>query len=81
MFYKYVIGYVRLSRDDKDCMDESNSIKNQKLLIQYFVEKNDEFKDSKIVFYVDDGYSGTSFNRPGFKQMMDYVQREDFAAL
>lgn len=81
MFYKYVIGYVRLSRDDKDCMDESNSIKNQKLLIQYFVEKNDEFKDSKIVFYVDDGYSGTSFNRPGFKQMMDYVQREDFCCI
>lgn len=53
MFYKYVIGYVRLSRDDKDCMDESNSIKNQKLLIQYFVEKNDEFKDSKIIFFVE----------------------------
>lgn len=81
MFYKYVIGYVRLSRDDKDRMDESNSIKNQKLLIQYFVEKNDEFKGSKIVFFADDGYSGTSFKRPGFQQMMDYVQREDFCCI
>ena len=56
--------YCRLSRDDG--MDgESNSIVNQKnLLLQKAKEKG--LTDTK--FYVDDGYTGTNFNRPGFQQ-------------
>ena len=34
----FVFAYLRLSRDDKEKMEESNSIKNQRLLIQHFVE-------------------------------------------
>ena len=55
--------YCRLSRDDgKDC--ESNSIENQKLMLaRYAKEKG--FENTR--FYVDDGYTGTNFNRPDFK--------------
>ena len=53
--------YPRLSRDDKEKMEESNSIKNQRLLIQHFVENQPEFAGAKFFFFVDDGYSGTTF--------------------
>ena len=62
--------YCRLSRDDgKDC--ESNSIENQKLMLaRYAKEKG--FDNTR--FYVDDGYTGTNFNRPDFKRMMEDVE-------
>ena len=51
MQYKYVIGYLRLSQDDEDKNDESNSIKNQRLLIQQFINGNEEFQGAKTVFF------------------------------
>ena len=59
-----------MSRDDG--MDgESNSIVNQKnLLLQKAKEKG--LTDTK--FYVDDGYTGTNFNRPGFQQMLSDIE-------
>ena len=55
MQYKYVFAYLRLSNDDDDKNDESNSITNQRLLIDYFVRNSDEFKDAEIIYFVDDG--------------------------
>ena len=71
MQYKYVFAYLRLSNDDDDKNDESNSITNQRLLINYFVRNSDEFKDAEIIYFIDDGYSGTNFKRPGFREMMN----------
>ncbi len=66
--------YLRLSLADadlgKDNKDESNSIETQRGLIRTFLERRPEF-DGKIIEYVDDGYSGTNFDRPGFKRMID----------
>ena len=75
MFYKYVLCYLRLSRDDEDRMDESNSIKNQRLLLRHFIEKKEEFRESQVIYFVDDGFSGTSFNRPDFIRMMEFVRK------
>lgn len=62
--------YCRLSVDD-DNEGESLSIENQKrLLTQYADEKG--FFNTR--FYVDDGISGTTFERDGFKKMMNDVQ-------
>lgn len=61
MRYKYVLLYLRLSQDDFDKEDESNSIQNQRLLLKCFVEQNEEFQDSEILIFVDDGYTGTNF--------------------
>lgn len=65
---KYIAGiYVRLSRDDERA-GESLSIENQKILVTKYVrEKGWEVKD----VYVDDGYSGTNFERPGVKRLLD----------
>lgn len=72
----FVFAYLRLSRDDKEKMEESNSIKNQRLLIQHFVENQPEFAGAKFFFFVDDGYSGTTFDRPEFKRMMGLITKE-----
>lgn len=58
--------YCRLSRDD-DNEGDSNSIQHQKQILEKYA------KDHNIEhyqFYIDDGYSGTNFNRPGFKKML-----------
>ena len=59
--------YLRLSRSDGD-QQESNSIKNQRALLNDYMGKHPELH--KFDEYVDDGYSGTNFERPDFKRMM-----------
>ena len=60
--------YLRLSREDGDKM-ESDSIRNQRELIREFLDKNKRMRVVKE--YVDDGYSGTNFNRPNFIKMVN----------
>ena len=66
--------YLRLSRSDgdlgEDNKDESNSIENQRLLLHSYVDAHEELL-GEITEYVDDGYTGTNFDRPGFKQMFE----------
>ena len=62
--------YCRLSRDD-NLDGDSNSIQNQKLILQKYADDNG-FPD--IRFFVDDGYSGANFNRPAFEEMMEEVE-------
>ena len=70
-----VAMYLRLSQDDekydKDFKAESNSISNQRLQIQDYIDKNEEMELAKE--YVDDGYSGINLERPAFKEMMEDV--------
>ncbi len=64
--------YVRLSKDDGDKL-ESNSITNQKDLINEYLKN---YKDIKVVTTkVDDGYSGVSFERPAFLEMMEEIKK------
>lgn len=62
--------YCRLSQDDM-LQGESNSITNQKAILKKYAEDNGF---SNTVFYVDDGVSGTTFERDGFKAMMADVE-------
>lgn len=62
--------YCRLSRDDN--MDsESNSITNQKKLLQK-AAKDKGYEET--IFFVDDGITGTTLNRPGFQQMLKAIE-------
>lgn len=58
--------YCRLSRDD-ELEGESNSITNQKSILSKYAKDNGL---TNTRFYVDDGYSGTNFNRPDFQRML-----------
>lgn len=60
--------YVRLSVDDGSGFSESMSIINQKKMISEWAKNQIDISIEN--FYVDDGYSGTNFERPAFKSMM-----------
>lgn len=62
--------YCRLSRDDEQ-LGESNSITNQKSILSKYAKENN-FQNIK--FFVDDGYSGTTFTRPAFMEMMELAE-------
>ncbi len=62
--------YCRLSNDD-DLQGESNSITNQKAILKKYADDNGL---GNTQFYVDDGFSGTNFNRPDFMRMMEDVK-------
>ena len=66
-YEKITALYERLSRDD-ELQGESNSIVNQKKILEEYAKKNHL---ENIVHFIDDGISGTQFDRPGFMAMMN----------
>ena len=71
-----VAVYIRLSQEDSDNGEEkreSNSITSQKALLNEFIDENDDL----IVYdtYIDDGYTGTDFNRPGFQRVLEDMKK------
>ncbi len=68
---EYVIAiYLRLSQEDEN-LGESESIANQRDLIHSFIKNEPDFSGCRIIEFVDDGYSGTNFNRPGVTEMLN----------
>ena len=65
--------YCRLSRDD-DTEGDSNSIQHQKQILEKYAA---DHNIGHYKFYVDDGFSGTNFNRPGFKEMLADIEAEN----
>ena len=69
--------YCRLSRDD-ELAGDSNSVINQRNILTRFAQERG-FKS--IQYFVDDGYSGANFNRPGWKQMIELVEADKVGVL
>ena len=68
---KYVAGlYCRLSKDDGNSV-ESMSIWSQKVMLKQYAESN---SIAIYDYYVDDGFSGTNFERPSFKKMITDIE-------
>ena len=64
-----VAAYLRLSKEEFSNEKESNSITNQKLIIDNHLKEHREYV--LVDYYIDDGYSGTNFNRPEFQRMLE----------
>lgn len=64
-------AYLRLSVDDGSGASESMSITNQKVQISEWIKDKVDINIEN--FYIDDGYSGTNFNRPAFKSLMNDI--------
>ena len=62
--------YCRLSRDD-ELQGESNSITNQKSILEKYAKENG-FRNTRV--FVDDGWSGTNFARPAFTEIMELAE-------
>jgi len=63
--------YLRLSRDDGD-KEESNSITGQRELLRDYIRNRPEFHEYAV--RIDDGFTGSNFERPDFKKMMEDVK-------
>lgn len=74
---KYTALYERLSHDD-ELMGESNSISNQKILLEEYAERN---MLSNTKHFTDDGISGTRFDRPGFQAMIEEIENGNISAV
>ncbi|MCF0125069.1 MAG: recombinase family protein [Clostridia bacterium] len=71
----FVALYIRLSQEDDDTGKdklESNSVTNQKALLNEFVKEQEDLKIYDT--YVDDGFTGTDFNRPAFQKLLKDVE-------
>ena len=62
--------YCRLSRDD-ELQGDSNSIVNQKAILSKYAKEN---RFANPTFFVDDGYSGTNFNRPSWSELLERIE-------
>ena len=68
------VMYLRLSKEDGEKV-ESNSISNQREIINSYVKRN---QITMVKEYVDDGYSGANFDRPNFKEMISDAYDKKF---
>ena len=69
--------YLRLSLEDDDLKDESNSITSQREILKDYISSREEFTGVKIREHIDDGYTGTNFNRPAFQKMIALVKKNE----
>lgn len=70
---KWIFGAYRRRSFDERNDGESNSVINQKKIIEdHLVDKSDIIV---YKYYVDDGYTGTDFNRPGYKEMLNDIKK------
>lgn len=69
--------YCRLSRDD-ELQGDSNSIVNQKAILSKYAKEN---HFSNTAFFLDDGYSGTNFNRPSWSELLERIENGEVATL
>lgn len=74
---KYTILYGRLSQDDGKAV-ESNSVTNQRLMLERYALDNG-FEN--VLFLADDGYTGTNFERPSWKQVEEMIKRGEVETL
>lgn len=71
--------YIRLSSEDADLKQsgklESNSIANQRNLLNAFISRTPDLAESHVVEFCDDGWSGKNFDRPAFQELMAQVRQ------
>lgn len=68
-----VAVYLRLSKEDNESI-ESNSIVNQRELAEQYISSKSDLE--LVDYYIDDGYSGTNFNRPGFERLLQDMKNK-----
>ena len=66
--------YLRLSLEDKDDRDESNSISSQRAMLFDYIRHHEALKGKEISEFCDDGYSGTSMDRPGIQRLLKEIR-------
>ena len=68
-----IAKYLRFSNDDGKTED-SESIKNQRDLLDFYISGKEDLQGCEVLEFFDDGYTGMNFQRPGFLSMMDAIK-------
>lgn len=80
-----IAKYIRLSSEDMDVdggqKEESVSVTAQRQLISAFISEHTEFNGLPVKEFVDDGFSGTNFDRPAFQRMMEEAKQGRFSII
>mgnify|MGYP001053704748 CR=1 FL=1 len=73
--------YIRLSSADEDVKygdkAESNSVINQRNLLDGYIRNHPEFSGCTVLEFLDDGHSGTNLNRPGMRALLEAARRRE----
>lgn len=72
-----IAGYCRLSVEDEDALNESSSIANQKRLIKKYISSDKELRGYEYCEFCDDGYSGTTMERPEMKKLLEQIKNNE----
>jgi len=75
-----IAKYLRFSVDDGKTGD-SESIKNQRDLLDQYISRQEDLQGCEVVEFFDDGYTGMNFNRPGFINMMDAIKAKKIGGI
>lgn len=67
--------YLRLSLEDADDKDESNSISSQRAMLHDYIRSSEELRGKEVFEFSDDGYSGTSMERPGMQALLKEIRQ------
>lgn len=84
MFERYVAKYLRISDDDEDIGGnklESDSIVNQRKVLEYYIEHHPELSKYPVMEFLDDGFSGVNFHRPGVQRLLKEVKENRIACI
>ena len=76
----YIAAYLRLSLDD-DGPGESNSIISQRQIVKDHISSMPDLAGMSVMEFVDDGYSGTNFDRPGVKRLLAAARRGEIRCI
>lgn len=80
----YIAKYLRISDDDGD-MDgsktESDSIGNQRKVLEYYIATHAELLGYPVMEFLDDGFSGVNFHRPGIQKLLNEVKENKVACI
>ncbi len=84
-FKKCLAFYIRLSAEDvevrKSSKNESNSVTNQRKLLQDYYDTHPELKEYDVIEFCDDGFTGTNFDRPRFMDLMEQARSGNVHAI
>lgn len=81
---RYLAKYLRISDDDEDLGEgkrESDSILNQRRVVEDYINSHEELSKYPVKEFVDDGVSGVSFNRPGIQSLLGEVKEKKIACI
>lgn len=84
MLEGYIAKYLRISDDDEDIGSnklESDSIVNQRKVLEYYIEHHPELSKYPVMEFMDDGFSGVNFHRPGVQRLFKEVKENRVACI